>query len=496
MGEPEPFSFDRLKARAKGLAGEPWKRAEPSDRGTLDQIDWESHQKIKFRADAALKLGSSHPTSVQLFHPGKWFMEPVTINLVDGETASEVLFSPALFEMPQHHPARALDRKTGFAGFRVMADDGKTDWLAFLGATYFRAASPFNQYGLSARGLALNTAVPGVNEEFPRFTAFWLGGGAGGDPALTIWALLDSPSVAGAYQFRVVQKTEGEGNRPAVMEVECELYPRAEIARVGIAPFSSMFWYGKGKHKAVADWRPELHDSDGLAILTGAGERIWRPLHNPARIETLTSSFVDRDVKGFGLLQRDRRFDDYLDDGLFYEKRPSVWVEPLDAWGDGAVQLIEFHTDDEISDNVVAYWTPKNGFKPGQTYRYRYRLSWVEDIPFPAYLARSVASWQGVGGDPGPWDKRPPGVQRFVIDWQGPVLAGLTRKEGVEPVVTVSRGQILKQYAHEVVGQKDRWRTVFDISAEGVERVDLRTYLRRADTALSETWIGQYFPAE
>ncbi len=495
LGEPVAFSFDNLKAKAKELASKPWQRAEPANRQILEQIDWDSHELIRFKPEASLQLGKSGHTAIRLFHPGKWFMEPVTIHLVDGGTAREVLFSPDLFDMPADHPARRLSEKTGFAGFRVMGEDGKSDWLAYLGATYYRSAAPFNQYGLSARGLALNTALSTTSEEFPRFTSFWLEGAADGpELALTIYALLDSASVAGAYRFNVVQRKADGAKRPVVMEVECELHARTDIGRVGIAPFSSMFWYGKGKHKAVADWRPELHDSDGLAIETGTGERIWRPLNDPTGV--VTSTFVDRDTKGFGLLQRDRRFEDYLDDKLFYEKRPSVWVEPLDPWGEGAVQLIEFHTDDEISDNVVAYWTPKDGFKAGQSYRYRYRLSWVEDIPFPATLARAIASWQGIGGDPTSWDKRPVGVQRFVIDWEGEGLAGMTRYDGIEPVVTISRGNIIKAYTHEIVGQHARWRTVFDIQADGAERVDLRAYLKRGNSAMTETWIGQYFPAE
>ena len=245
-----------------------------------------------------------------------------------------------------------------------------------------------------------------------------------------------------------------------------------------------MFWYGEASRTRGYDWRPEIHDSDGLAIRTGADERIWRPLNNPPRVTTNT--FIDRDVKGFGLLQRDRDFVHYLDDGVFYERRPSVWVEPLDPWGEGAVHLLEIPTDDETQDNVAAYWCPTEPFRAGERRRYRYRLSWLDDIPFPATLGRATATWTGRGGRPG--FKPPDGTRKFVIDFQGPVFAGLGRNDGVEIVVTPSRGTISNAYTHPVVDQRERWRALFDLDVTGPEPVDLRAYLKlgwpRADRDL------------
>jgi periplasmic glucans biosynthesis protein len=490
-GPSSPFSFDTLNDQARRLSQRAWHQTEPVDRALLERIDYDSFQQIKFRPEASLQTDREHRTPVQLFHQGKLFLTPVSIHLVDSGEAREVLYSPALFETPLNHPSRELSAKTGFAGFRIMAPDLTNDWAAFLGASYFRTSGPYNQYGLSARGLAIGTGMP-TPEEFPDFTGFWIEGGGVGTAPLTVYALLDSPSVAGAYRFVIERLTDANDIHRVVMEIEAQLYPRTDIPRVGIAPFSSMFWYGEGSVRRVADWRPEIHDSDGLAIHTGSGERIWRPIANPTRV--MTAAFVDKDVRGFGLLQRDRDFVHYLDDGVFYERRPSVWVEPLDPWGDGAVHLVEIPTDDETNDNIVAYWCPKDGLKAGQPARYRYKLSWLDDIAFPASLGRATATWTGLGGRPG-W-KRPDGVRKYVIDWQGPVFAGLGRNDGVELVVTTSRGVISNAYTHPVVDQRQRWRSLFDIEATGTEPVDMRAYLRRGDTALSETWIGQYFPGE
>jgi periplasmic glucans biosynthesis protein len=490
LGEAQPFSFKALQEQAAKLALTAFAKPVVPFPDLLNAIDYDQFQKIRFKSAKSLKLDANAPSPVQLFHLGKYATEPVHIHVLLGGAAREVIYSPGLFEIPDGHPAKDLDKGAGFAGFRVMAPDLKTDWFAAMGASYFRTSGPFNQYGLSARGVAIDCAMP-TPEEFPRFSHYWLEGATADTSApLTMYALLDGPSVTGAYRMRTERSSDAHDVHRVSMEIDAVLFARKDIARLGIAPFSSMFWYGEASRKQSADWRPEIHDSDGLSILTGSGERIWRPINNPPRV--MTSTFVDNDVKGFGLLQRDRDFVHYLDDGVFYERRPSVWVEPLEPWGKGAVQLVEIPTDDETSDNIVAYWTPDEKLKAGQQRQWRYRLSWVDDIPFPDAVARATGTWTGMGGRPG--YKRPDGVRKFVIDYQGSVFEGLGRDDGVELVVTASRGDVSNSYNHPVVDQHHRWRAFFDISATGAEPVDLRAFLRKGTHALSETWIYQYFP--
>ena len=270
----------------------------------------------------------------------------------------------------------------------------KTDWLAYQGAAYFRTSGALDQYGLSARGLAIDTAMPWP-EEFPRFTQFWLERTPEDSAHIVIYALMDSPSVAGAYRF------DWTKNTGAVADIQAELFCRNQITRMGVAPLTSMFWFGENNRHLATDWRPEIHDTDGLAMWTGAGERIWRPLNNPPTVQT--SSFADSDPKGFGLLQRDRAFYDYEDDGVFYDRRPSVWVEPQGGWGRGAVQLVEIPTDDEIHDNIVAYWVPATAVAAGSQWSFAYRLHWLADEPYPpTAVARVRHTRLGRGGIPGP----------------------------------------------------------------------------------------------
>ncbi|MBA4172771.1 MAG: glucan biosynthesis protein D [Hyphomicrobium sp.] len=489
LGARKSFSFAALKAEAKSIAGRAWRKADAAGSELLEKIDYDAYQKIRFKPQNSLRLDLDGRAPAQLFHLGQYFREPVRIHVVDGADAREVLYSAQLFETPADHPARGLPDGLGFAGFRIMARDLKTDWLAFLGASYFRTSGPFNQYGLSVRGLAIDTAMPGP-EEFPRFTEFYLEGSEKSGTTLIVYALLDSPRVAGAYRIQIERVTDARDIHRVVMTIECELHARGTIRRLGVAPFSSMFWYGEGSRNQARDWRPEIHDSDGLAMLSGTGERIWRPINNPPRV--MTSAFADLNPQGFGLLQRDRDFVHYLDDGVFYERRASVWVEPLDPWGKGAVHLVEIPTDDEVHDNIAAYWCPDEPFHAGDTRTYRYRLSWLDDIALPDSLGFATATWTGLGGRPG--QKRPTGTRKFVIDFQGSVFAGIGRGDGVEILVTSSRGTVSNAYAHPVVDQRERWRALFDVTATGAEPVDLRAYLRRGERALTETWINQYFP--
>ena len=277
-----------------------------------------------------------------------------------------------------------------------------------------------------------------------------------------------------------------------VMNVHCELFFRTDISRLGIAPLTSMYWYGENERPRAADWRPEIHDNDGLALWTGKGERIWRPLIDPPQV--MTNSFIDENPKGFGLIQRDRDFANYQDDGAFYNKRPGIWVEPKGNWGKGAVQLVEIPTDDETHDNIVAYWRPERDIHAGDSMSLDYRLYWQNSDPaYPKSIAKVVATRLGRGGIPGqnPW---PRDKHKFVVDFTGGPLMQMQQRFDVTPVATASRGKIDNAYVVKVVGT-DRWRALFDLQVEGNTPVDLRLFLKLDNKTLSETWIYQYFPA-
>jgi glucans biosynthesis protein len=494
FGPAAPFTYDLLKGLAKDLASKPYKEPARPDPAIVQKIDYDAHGKLKFKPEHALYGMSAGAYPITFMHVGQFFQKTVRMHAVEGGQAREIQYDPDLFDMPADSIARKLaPQPSAFAGFWIReAKDqvtDKGDWktrepfATFLGASYFRAIGGLGQVGMSARGIALFPA-PGAAEEFPDFIAFWFEPAKADGEPVTVYALLDSPSLSGAYRF-LISRTAG-----TLMEIEATITMRRDLNRIGLAALTSMYWFSETAKPGLIDWRPEVHDSDGLAMWTGAGERIWRPLNNPPRI--MTSTFSDEAPKGFGLLQRDRLFDHYQD-GVKYQDRPSTWVEPVGQWGKGAVQLIELPTDDEIHDNIVAYWIPDEPFKAGHTTELAYKLHWADQEPYPTPLGRCVATRIGRGGQPGL--PRPAGLKKFMVEFLGGPLENIPYGQTVEPVLWASRGTFSYVFAEAVPSDvKGHWRAQFDLKVEGSEPVEMRCYLKAGDAVLTETWLYQFHP--
>lgn len=484
-GEGTPFSKEWLRQEARQLSRMPYMAPENNLPEWVKNLSWDQYQSVKFRPEKTLWQDEALPFRIQFFHLGLYFHYPVLMKeVVDGK-AYPIHYSKEMFSYGKGIDVPPHTGDLGFAGFRGFArPDFKRDFFAFLGASYFRAVGAAKQYGLSARGIAIDTGMDRP-EEFPRFTTFWLERPAKDAHTLTVHALLDGRSLTGAYTFAITPDVD----QRTVMTIEAHLFPRRAIERFGIAPLTSMYLYGENDHRADDDWRPEIHDSDGLEMWTGHGEWIWRPLLNPPYV--LVNSYMDQTPRGFGLLQRDRNFDHYQDDGAYYNKRPSAWIEPLDDWGTGAVQLVEIPAADETMDNVVAFWNPARPVQAGEEISVSYRLYWGATPPVDSEAGNVIATRTGIGGIPG--QKNTIKSRKFVIDFEGGKLGQLTLKDKVEPVVTVSRGKVIDPGAHPV-HEWGGWRINFDLAADGTSPVDLRCYLRDEGGALTETWLYQYIP--
>jgi len=485
LGRPQAFDQAWLKGRARALAATPYRPPSQSLPTNIASLDWDQYQAIRFKPEHALWADSKLRFRIELFHLGLFFKRPVRMFEVAGNQAQELAYDPAMFDYGKSGLSGARQpADLGFAGFRFKFHLAPTyDIAAFLGASYFRATTGTRQYGLSARGLAIDTGLSRP-EEFPDFVAFYLERPAADSNTLVVHALLDSPSVAGAYRFAI---TPGE---TTLMEVDAALYPRKEIERLGIAPCTSMFQTGENDRRKGNDWRPEIHDSDGLSMHTGSGEWIWRPLRNPRAVSVNT--FSDRNPRGFGLLQRDRDFANYQDDGVFYERRPSLWVEPKGDWGAGAVDLVEIPTIDETNDNIVAFWNPADKLRPGQESLWGYRLYWCPEPPAQPLQARCVATRTGLGGVVG--KKRTYFSWRFAVDFAGGDFALLDPATPVEPVISVSRGRVEITSARPLAAVRG-WRAMFDVVPDAsLEPITVRLFLRANGQPLTETWIYEWAP--
>ena len=486
LGQPQRFDPAWLKGRARTLAATPYRAPAQRLPADIAALSWDQYQAIRFKPEHALWADAKLRFRVELFHLGLFFKHPVQMFEVAGGQAQQLAYDPSMFDYGKSGlNGKRQSADLGFAGFRFKFHLApEFDIAAFLGASYFRATSGTRQYGLSARGLAIDTGMSRP-EEFPEFTSFWFERPAADSNTLVVHALLDSPSITGAYRFAI---TPGD---TTLMEVDAALYPRKEIERFGVAPCTSMFQTGENDRRKGNDWRPEIHDSDGLAMHTGNGEWIWRPLRNPRALSF--NAFADRSPRGFGLLQRDHDFANYQDDGVFYERRPSLWVEPKGDWGAGAVDLVEIPTENETNDNIVAFWNPTAKPQPGQELLIGYRLYWGREAPVQPPLARVVATRTGLGGVIG--KDRTYFSWRFAVDFTGGDFALLDAKTGVEAVITTTRGRIETTSARPLASVNG-WRAMFDVApdANSTEAIGLRLFLRSNGQPLSETWVYEWAP--
>lgn len=491
--EPAPaaaqkFSFDALSDEMRALATKPHVTA-PAPEGFLGELDYDDYRLIRFRDDRARWADSDSRFQLAAFHMGWLFPEPVRIFEVTGDSATEMQFSTDDFEYLNDLSKRVPEhaKLPGVAGFRLNTPLNRPDkWdelTAFVGASYFRALGRNSAYGLSARGLALNTATDKA-EEFPRFSRFYMQRGAG--DTVTVFATLEGPSVTGAYRFVITPGTE------TVMEITCRLFFRQDVAELGIAPLTSMFLFSEKNRARFDDYRPNVHDSDGLRIARSDGDVIWRPLNNPTQLTG--SYFAETAPRRFGLHQRDRDFDSYQDTGARYERRPSLDVEPMGDWGAGHVRLVEIPSDLEGNDNIVAYWVPEAPAKAGDAREFAYRLYWgdLPDDP-TAPLAIVHETRAGHGGVSGVEVQQ--GTRKFVVDFKGGMLAELEPDAAVEPVVTVANGE-LTGTTLEKIADTDIWRLVADISAADGAVVELAAHIAGYERKLTETWLYQWINAK
>jgi periplasmic glucans biosynthesis protein len=473
------FGYADVVSRAGNLATAPFDPSPPLPR-ELAQLPSDVYQDIGFAAGKAFFLDEPSPFRMELFHLGGPWKQSATINIIKDGIATPIPYEASLFNYGRAHFDKPLPINLGFAGLRLRfpLNDSRVfdEAIAFLGASYFRFLGRGQRYGLSARGLAVNTGE--TDEEFPFYREFWVETPEENANRATIYALLDGPSLTGAYQFALYPRQD------SLLDVTLTLFARTAGRKIGFAPLTSMFCAGENDRRISDDYRPERHDSDGLSMHTGAGEWIWRPLRNPVAPEI--SSFLDDDVAGFGLLQRDRDFDHYQDIDRLFELHPSYWIVPQGKWGDGRVELVELPTDNDDNDNIGASWVSNEGLAPGQPRELHYTITATLDSPDPSPNGRVVATFETQ--PQGPEAAPAPGARRFLVDFTGGQLNYYqSDPKLVTAVPTAVNGTIVGCFL-EANRRTGGFRATVDIAVEKGQSCDLRLFLRAGGRALTETW--------
>ncbi|MDZ5604149.1 glucan biosynthesis protein G [Pseudomonas sp. RP23018S] len=434
-GQLWAFNLDDVATKAKDLAGQKFEAPKSNLPAVFRDMKFADYQKIRFLQEKAEWSADKTPFKLSFYHQGMHFDTPVKINEVTASKVEEIKYDPSRFDFGDlPHDAKSTEN-LGYAGFRVLYPINKADKqdeiMTLLGASYFRVVGKGQAYGLSARGLALDTALPS-GEEFPRFTEFWVEKPKATDKHLVIYALLDSPRSTGAYKLTLRPGTD------TVVDVKSRVFLRDQVTRLGIAPLTSMYLFGPNQPSKALNYRPALHDSEGLSIHGANGEWLWRPLNNPKHLAV--SNFSVENPRGFGLMQRHRDFKDYEDLDDNYQKRPSAWIEPKGDWGKGTVDLIEIPTADETNDNIVAFWSPEQRPEPGKSVDYDYRLHFTMDEPkFQPQDLGWVNQTMRSTGDVKQSNliRQPDGSVAFLVDFTGPALAALPEDSAVRSQVSV-----------------------------------------------------------
>lgn len=485
LAEGEEFNMEVLANMAKDLAAKNYTAPNDTLPPELKDLDYDQHRDIRFVRNNGPWFGQRLPFEVQFFHLGSLFNTSVPINEVINGKSHPIKYSSAFFDYGKNNFDTSKLYNIGYAGFRLHNPLNTARYydelVSFLGASYFRALGKGHKYGLSARGLAIDTAVQ-TGEEFPIFKEFWLEKPNRRSKSVRVYALLDSPSVAGAYSFNI---TPGANT---TMEVEARLFPRKNINKLGVAPLTSMFLFGENTKNRFDDHRPEVHDSDGLLVWNGQNEWLWRPLDNSKYLRI--SSFVDNNPKGFGLLQRDTAPEHYQDFEANYEARPSVWVEPLGDWGKGSVELVEIPSIQEIHDNIVAYWVPKKQAIAGKEYSFNYRLNWCSRVPVKNKPVRILATRTGIGGVSGMLETN---KRKFVVDFaENAALTKAFNKGLVKIEASATEGEIIG--THLVLNPLTKGLTAYvDFKPNG-KTAELRISLKNGEENASEIWSYQWLP--
>lgn len=470
------FGPDRLHERAAALAADKAPPMRVELPAGLGQLDYDGYRAIRCKPEGRLLAEGGGSFRADALHLGSLFDIPVELWVVEGGQPRRHPFDPADFEYAEGEP-EGLERlrELGHSGLRLRYPIDRPDvldeFLVFQGASYFRGVGRDQGFGTSARGLAVRTADP-TGEEFPAFTEFWVEAPAPGATEVTLHALLESESLTGVYRF------EARPGDETVVQVDATLYPRRGVERFGLAPLTSMFLFDAKNRSRFDDFRGAVCDTNGLQIVTGSGERVWRPMANP--VELQVSSFIDERPKGFGLMQRNREFEDFGDTEARYERRPSVWVEPVEGFERGSVVLIEIPLEQEFNDNIVAYWQPERPLEAGVPRRFSYRLRFCDAAPDDAPLARVAATRTGRA----PNDGR----RLFVIDF--------TPDEGLGEApfqlsATASTGSIA-QARVERLPDSTRRRATISFEPADSDVSELRVALTQEGEVSSEVWLYRW----
>ncbi len=457
---------------ARQLARRPYVPPNTALPDPFNGLNVETYSGIRHRPERLIWADDGRPFVVEPLHRGYLFATPVAISVVENGEVRRLVYDANRYQFGRLTPPSNLP-DLGFSGFRLLASgDSGREIAIFQGASFFRSMAKGQTLGAMARAMAIRTA-DGRGEEFPIFRAFWIERPSA-DGVTVVHAVADSESATAAFRFTL------RPNDITIIDTEATIFARTAVDNIGFGAMQATFLFAANRRRNVDDMRPAVHEINGLQMLNGRGEWIWRPVSNPEALQI--SSFVDENPKGFGLVQRERDFAAFHDDDQQFQTRPTLWIEPIGDWGPGQVQLIEIPSDSEVNDNIIAFWRPRQPLAAGTETSVAYRQFWCWTPPERPPLATAVGFRIGRGGA----TRR----RRFLVEFAGGVFAQDNPPEA-RLSLSATPGQVVNPRLVMNHGRKTA-RVNFDLDPGGDAAVELRLLLEGPDGPLTETWLYRW----
>ena len=477
--QPEAFSAAKVVEMARALAAEPHKPPGSAPLDPLGSASPEEIATIRYRTGDLIWAGAGLAFAIEPVHRSRNFPGEVELYTVEGTTASRVVYDPARCDFGTLKPPPA-SAHLGFTGFRILRrrDDGQLLPAASLvNASILAGIAPNQAWGAISRPLSVHLPDQ-IGEEPSQMRAVWIEQPRSVATELVMHALVDTPSLAGAIRFTL------RADDATVIDTECTLFTRKQVDHLALAPVQATYLAGPIDWPPTPDMRPAVYEAAGVQMQTGNGEWIWRPVSNRSRLQI--SGFVDRDPQGYGLMQRDRGFGAFLDDENDWQRRPSVWIEPIGKWGAGEVTLLEIPAASQNNKNIACYWRPRPGLAAGAEVNYAYRQFWSWQAPSRPDGAIVTAS--RIGRIPGDTSE---GKTRFLVQFEGGQLGDPAKAAAIVPTIWSSAGKVAAIRVYRAPRQNSM-RVVFDLDAGGQPLVELRVWLKHDNAPMSEAWLYRW----
>jgi periplasmic glucans biosynthesis protein len=459
---------------ARLLARRPFTPSQNALPDPFSNMNYETYLGIRHNPDRMVWKDENRPFQIEPLHRGFVYTAPVGISLVEEGTVKRVVYDTGRFTYGRLAPAANLP-DLGFSGFRLMTGGENSREIAiFQGGTFFRAIARGQTMGVMARALALRTG-DARGEEFPVFRAFWIER-PGHDHMIVIHAVADSESATAAFRFTI------RAGDITIMDTEATVFARTALDHIGFAPMQGTFLFAPNKRRGVDDLRPAVHEASGMQMLTGRGEWLWRPFNNPEQLQI--SSFIDENPRGFGLVQRERDFAQFQDEDQAFERRPTLWVEPIGDWGPGAVQLLEIPSDNEVNDNMIAYWRPRTPLAANSETSFAYRQFWCWSPPERPALAQASGFRVGRGSS----GRR----RRMMVEFAGEAFAA-EQTADLRLSLSATPGQIINPRLTFQPHRKTA-RVSFELDPGSDTTSEMRLTIENGERPLTETWLYRWTP--